>query len=55
MAALALVAAQMEEEDGQPLDTPWGEFKKLPVDNNRVQWVRPPGTQTQDASPGVFV
>ena len=32
MAALVRVAREMEEEDGQPLDMQWGEFKKLPED-----------------------
>ena len=36
--ALIVVAMQMEDEDGQRLDKPWGEFKKLPVDVNGVEW-----------------
>ena len=38
VAALVRVAREMEEEDGQPLDMPWGDFKKLPEDVNGVQW-----------------
>ena len=36
--ALIVVAMQMEDEDGQRLDKPWGEFKKLPVDINGIEW-----------------
>lgn len=38
VAALATVARQMVEEDGQPLDLPWGEYKRLPLDVNNVAW-----------------
>ena len=38
VAALVRVAREMEEEDGQPLDMPWGDFKKLPEDVNGVHW-----------------
>ena len=38
VAALGRVAREMEEEDGQPLTMAWGEFKKLPLDNNGIEW-----------------
>lgn len=39
VAVEALVRAVQEmEADGQALDMPWGEFKKLPADNNAVEW-----------------
>lgn len=36
--AFKRVVREMEGEDKQPLDMEWGAFKKLPVDNNGIQW-----------------
>ena len=38
VSTLARVAREMEEEDSQPLDLPWGAYKRLPIDNNGVEW-----------------